>query len=67
MSPDPVQDGHDAATDDQKIAGIVEQMRADLSQGNVDDLREVLAQRLHDAELELSEAQFAKIAAELTA
>lgn len=67
MSPDPIQDGHDAATDDQKIAGIVEQMRADLSQGNVADVRDVLTQRFGDAEIELSDAQFERITAELIA
>lgn len=54
----PIEAGHDAATDNQRLAGILAQVRADLQLGHSNDARELLTQRLHDAAIELSEADF---------
>ena len=59
MSTEPVQSG-EAATDDDKVAGVIEQTRGDVSQGNVDDIEDVLRQRFADAGLELSADEFAR-------
>lgn len=45
----PVEEGSGEATDQERIDGLLEQMRADLELGNVDDVRSALAQRLADA------------------
>jgi len=67
MSPEPVQSGHDAATDDDKIEGIIAQTRGDLSQGNVSDVDDALRQRFLDAGLEVSPARFARALAAVSA
>jgi hypothetical protein len=54
---DTQQDG-EPASDGLKIDGIVEQMRGDLGQGNVDDVRDVLRQRLTDAGISVSDDEF---------
>jgi hypothetical protein len=54
----PIEAGHDAATDTQRLAGILAQVRADLQLGHSNDARDLLTQRLHDAAIELSEADF---------
>lgn len=56
---EPIQDGSTDALDDEKLAGIIEQVRSDVSLGNVDDVTNVLRQRLDDAAIDLSEADFA--------
>lgn len=48
---------HDAPLDD-KLDGLLDQMRADIAQGHVDNVAEVLHQRLDDAGIELSESDF---------
>jgi len=54
----PIEAGHNAATDDQRLAGILAQVRADLQLGHSNDSRELLTQRLHDAAIELSDEDF---------
>jgi hypothetical protein len=61
-----IEQGHNTATPDEKIAGIVEQMRGDIDQGNVTDAREALRQRLADADIELSETEFEGILSKLS-
>lgn len=54
---EPMQDGNHA-TNAERLAGIIGQVRADLSLGNGGDARILLEQRLHDAGIELSPAEF---------
>ncbi len=49
----PIQDGSDDATEEQKIAGLVAQTRADYLQGVATDVAAELQQRLIDAGIEL--------------
>jgi hypothetical protein len=59
----PIEDGHDDASDAEKIAGLAEQMRQDVAAGNVTDVEDALRQRLDDAGLELGEEEFAALLA----
>jgi len=52
----PIEDGHDEATIDDKIAGIAEQMRGDADLGHVDHLRAMARQRLEEAHLPADES-----------
>jgi hypothetical protein len=61
-----MQDGNHA-TDDDKLQGILGQVRADASLGNEGDLRTLLEQRLHDAGITLSTEQFDAALAEVSA
>lgn len=67
MSQEPMQDGSTAATDDDKVEGIIAQMRGDVSQGNVSDVDDALRQRLLDSGLDLSDAELARVLAAITA
>ena len=58
--------GHNTAAPDEKLDGIVEQMRGDMGQGNVSDARDALRQRLADASLEVSDDEFESILARLS-
>lgn len=51
---EPVESGHDDATDGQKLEGVIEQVRGDVSLGNVDDVRKMVQQRLDEAGLPAS-------------
>ena len=51
---EPIQDGHDDASDAQKLEGIIEQVRNDVVLGYVDDVRTMVRQRLEDAGLAAS-------------
>lgn len=50
--------GHNDASDSDKIDGIVEQVRADLGQGHILDITEALRQRLSDAGMVVTDAEF---------
>lgn len=50
---DPVEDGAGEATEQARIDGILEQLRADLQLGHVSDPRATLATRLHEAGIEV--------------
>ena len=54
----PIEAGHDDATARERLAGILAQVRADLELGHSNDPRDLLTQRLHDAGIELSAADF---------
>jgi hypothetical protein len=56
---------HDAPVND-KLDGLVDQMRADISQGHVDDVAEVLHQRLADAGIDLSDDEFDQLLSRLS-
>lgn len=62
----PIEDGHHDATDAQRLAGILTQVRADLALGHSHDATELLRQRLGDAGIELSDADFDAETAKLT-
>ena len=61
----PVEDGHNDATHDDKLDGILEQMRADIAQGNVSDIADALRQRLDDTGVTVDGAAFAALVAQL--
>ena len=63
---EPVEEGHDDATDAQKIDGIVEQTKQDALQGHVTDAADALGQRLHDAGLKVDATHFAELLARVT-
>jgi hypothetical protein len=67
MGHDPVEDGALEATDDERIAGIVEQVRADLEIGMQSDAAGLLHQRLDDAAVVVTEDQFARLLAQVNA
>jgi hypothetical protein len=67
MGHDPVEDGALEATDDERIAGIVEQVRADLEIGTQSDAAGLLHQRLDDAAVMVTENQFARLLAQVNA
>jgi hypothetical protein len=67
MGHDPVEDGALEATDDERIAGIVEQVRADLEIGTQSDAAGLLHQRLDDAAVVVTEDQFARLLAQVNA
>jgi hypothetical protein len=67
MGHDPVEEGALEATDDERIAGIVEQVRADLAIGTQSDAAGLLRQRLDDAAVVVTEDQFARLLAQVNA
>jgi hypothetical protein len=67
MRHDPVEEGALEATDDERIAGIVEQVRADLEIGTQSDAAGLLHQRLDDAAVVVTENQFARLLAQVNA
>jgi len=61
----PLQDSNNASDAD-RLSGIIGQVKADISLGNDGDSRILLEQRLHDAGIELSPAEFELTLAEVT-
>jgi hypothetical protein len=57
----PIEDGHDDATTGDKLAGLVEQVRADYQLGTTTDAAAMLRQRLTDAGYALGDAEFATL------
>jgi hypothetical protein len=51
----PIEDGHDEATDDQRLDGVIQQVRGDVALGNVDNVREMVRQRLAEAGMPATE------------
>ena len=62
---EPMQDGNHA-TNDERLSGIIGQVSADISLGHVGDARTLLEQRLHDAGIELTPAEFELTLAEVS-
>jgi hypothetical protein len=58
---EPIQSGSDDADRQQKIDGILDQVRSDVQLGNSGDAEQLLRERLADAGLSLDEAEFARI------
>jgi hypothetical protein len=63
----PVQDGAREATDDERIAGIVDQVRADILLGTQSDVISLLRQRLDDAAVVVTDDQFVRLLAQVNA
>ncbi|MGN6425593.1 hypothetical protein [uncultured Leifsonia sp.] len=59
---EPVMDGSTEAGDDVKVAGIVEQLRADMQLRPQEDSERLLRQRLEDAGIVLDDAEISRIA-----
>lgn len=59
----PVEDGHDNASERDQLDGIVEQTKQDLAMGHVDDAETALRERLADAGHDVDEEQFATMLA----
>ena len=62
----PADDRQQQASPDDKLDGIIEQMRGDIAQGNVTDVAEALRQRLDDTGVDLSGPAFAALVAQLS-
>ena len=62
----PIQDGHDDAAEEQKIAGIVAQARADHLLGTTQDAATMLQQRLIQAGIEVDRDRFDELVATVT-
>lgn len=60
----PIEDGHDDATDSARIDGIVEQTKADVGQGHTDDFEGTLRQRLAEAGITVNDEELQRIVAE---
>lgn len=61
------QDGAGEATDDERIAGIVDQVRADILLGTQSDVISLLRQRLDDASVVVTDDQFVRLLARINA
>ncbi|WP_348786780.1 hypothetical protein [Leifsonia sp. NPDC080035] len=59
---EPVMDGSTEAGVDVKVAGIVEQLRADMQLRPQEDSERLLRQRLTDAGIQLDDAEISRIA-----
>ncbi|MEJ3406049.1 hypothetical protein WDJ51_15045 [Rathayibacter sp. YIM 133350] len=67
MSQDqPIQRGHDDATHDERVEGILVQLEGDLRLGNAGDPQRLLADRLRDSGIELSPEQLRAASERLT-
>ncbi|MDN4614373.1 hypothetical protein P5G50_07915 [Leifsonia sp. F6_8S_P_1B] len=62
---EPIMDGSTEATHEDRLAGVVQQVRADLQLRPEEDREELLRQRLTDVGIELDDAEFARIVGEL--
>ncbi|UAJ80514.1 hypothetical protein IT072_05670 [Leifsonia sp. ZF2019] len=66
MSQDePVMDGSNEAGADAKVAGIIDQVRADMQLRPREDSEKLLRQRLSDAGIQLDDAEISRIAGEV--
>lgn len=55
----------ETASDDDKTDGIIEQTKGDIGQGNVSDIPDALRQRLTDAGITVTDAEFDELLARL--
>ncbi|CAN5278139.1 hypothetical protein BH11ACT2_BH11ACT2_23420 [soil metagenome] len=62
----PIQHGSTDASDEQKIAGLVQQTRADYLQGVATDVVAHLQQRLIDAGIDVDQARVVQLAKQIT-
>jgi hypothetical protein len=59
----PIEDGHDDASDRDRLDGLVEQTKQDVAMGHVDDAETALRQRLADAGIDVDDEEFATLLA----
>lgn len=62
---DPVEEGAGEATDSERIDGVLEQVRADIALGQIDDPRAALADRLAEAGISVDADELAGLVASL--
>lgn len=62
----PIEEGHDDATTEAKVAGIVEQMRHDVALGNVSGVADALRQRFADSRITVDDDRFDEIVTEIS-
>ncbi len=55
----------ETASDGDKTDGIIEQTKGDIGQGNVSDIPDALRQRLTDAGITVTDAEFGELLARL--
>ena len=63
----PIEDGANDANETEQIDGIVGQVRGDIAVGNEGDVEQLLRERLRDAQITVSEAQFSELLAAVRA
>lgn len=61
----PIEEGAENASVDDKLTGLLEQMREDIRLGHVHDIAAVLQTRLDDAGIVVDEARFAELLREV--
>lgn len=66
---EPVEDGSTDATDDEKVSGILEQIRQDVAVGTLssDEVEQVLERRLADSGIDIEEDERRRLAAHIGA
>lgn len=62
----PIEDGHDDASDDARLAGLVQQVRADYLLGTGTDAALMLRTRLRDVGIEIDDARFNGLVSDIT-
>jgi hypothetical protein len=62
----PIEAGHDDASDEARLVGLVQQVRADYLLGSTPDAALMLRTRLRDAGIELDDTRFDALVAEVT-
>jgi hypothetical protein len=62
---EPIMSGSTEASQDSKVAGIVEQVRADMQQRSAQDSQLLLRQRLDEAGIQLSEDEISRLNADV--
>lgn len=63
----PIEDGHDDASEVQRLAGLVTQVRADHLLGTTQDAERLLRERLEQTGIQVSEQAFQDLLARVTA
>lgn len=63
----PIQDGSDDASNDERLAGIVEQVRTDVGSGHThESVLELLSQRVRETGVDVEESRLRELAREIT-
>ncbi|MGH1547791.1 hypothetical protein ACRAWB_00855 [Leifsonia poae] len=62
---EPIMHGSTEATDESKVAGIVEQVRADVQLRRQEDAEQLLRQRLGEAGLQVSDEEISRLVTDI--